>query len=528
MQKILIVDDENFFIEVLEGLLSEAQYQVVSANGGRVAMEVVARERPDLILLDVVMPDVDGYQVCSWIKQQSGCFDIPVIFLTVKGSVKDEARGFEVGAVDYIAKPLSPPIVLARVKNHLELKDSRDKLRNYIGVLEEDVQARTRNLIAEIEDRKEKERLLRLQEAEVREILDNVLVGVVTTSKNGEIVRVNSVATSIFSYDVAELLGKNISFLVPKLEHLDVSLDHLLGDSLPRSMEVFGRGKNQEFFPLQLGVAEATARYKNGGSGLIFSFLDLSLQRQHEEQLTRLQKLNALGTFTSGIVHDYNNMLGLISAYAEILQAKLPAASGLGRYVESISEAVERGVNLNNKLLSFSKTLPTEASIVDLGKVIEDLRFMLEKVVTNTVELAYLPAEQLWSVNVDQGDFEDAVVNLCTNAVHAMPEGGTLSIRTENLILSELEAEPLALQSGQYVCVTFIDTGSGMDHQTQTKAFDPFYSTKGEKGTGLGLSQVYGFVKRSKGAIKLSSQPGYGACFELFFPRAKEAAVVAG
>jgi len=206
---------------------------------------------------------------------------------------------------------------------------------------------------------------------------------------------VNSVATNIFSYDAAELLGKHISFLVPKLESLDVSLDHLLSDPCSRSMEVFGRGKSQEFFPLQLGVVEVTTHYSSGGSGLIFSFLDLSLQRQHEEQLIRLQKLNALGTFTSGIVHDYNNMLGLISAYAEILQAKLPVNSGLERYVESISEAVERGANLNNKLLSFSKTLPTEASTVDLGKVIEGLRFMLEKVVTKTVELAYLPAEQL-------------------------------------------------------------------------------------------------------------------------------------
>jgi len=162
---------------VLEGLLNEAQYQVVSASGGRAAIDMVASEQLDLILLDVVMPEMDGYQVCRWIKRQADYVDIPVIFLTVKSSVKDEARGFEVGVVDYIAKPLSPPVVLARVKNHLELKDSRDKLQNYIGVLEEDVQARTRNLVAEIESRKEKEKLLRLQEAEVREILDNVLVG---------------------------------------------------------------------------------------------------------------------------------------------------------------------------------------------------------------------------------------------------------------------------------------------------------------------------------------------------------------
>jgi len=108
-----------------------------------------------------------------------------------------------------------------------------------------------------------------------------------------------------------------------------------------------------------------------------------------------------------------------------------------------------------------------------------------------------------------------------------MPEGGTLTIKAENFKLSELDAEPLALQPGQYVCVTFADTGSGMDHQAQTKAFDPFYCTKGERGTGLGLSQVYSFVKRSKGAIKLSSRPDYGACFELFFSRV-EAVPLAG
>ena len=252
---------------------------------------------------------------------------------------------------------------------------------------------------------------------------------------------------------------------------------------------------------------------------------DISERVQQEEMLRRSQKMESLGKLTGGIAHDFNNMLSIITGYAELLEAKLAGQDKLIKYAAEIHRAGLRGASLTRKLLAFSRKESTEVSVVDINELLKNQQLILEKTLTVKYRLELDLAAQLWPVNLDSNDFDDAIINLAINAMHAMEAepGGLLSFQTGNLTISSIESRILQIPEGDYVRVSVTDTGCGMDSATKQKIFEPFFSTKGEKGTGLGLSQVYGFVERSSGIVKVYSEPGRGTQFEFYFPRYRSA-----
>lgn len=243
------------------------------------------------------------------------------------------------------------------------------------------------------------------------------------------------------------------------------------------------------------------------------------IEKQAKEILDRSQKLESISTITSGISHDYNNMLGVITGYAELLEKALEKQPKLAGFAYQIRHASERGTRLTRKLLNFSKSKSSEAVTTNINNLIEDERQILEKSLTSMIQLELELANDLWPVLIDVDDFEDSIINLCINAMHAMEGNGHLTIRTSNATLSSIDAHILQLSIGDHVIVSITDSGCGMNESVKEKIFEPFYSTKGEKGTGLGLSQVYGFIARSDGAIKVYSEPNLGTSFSLYFPR---------
>jgi len=251
---------------------------------------------------------------------------------------------------------------------------------------------------------------------------------------------------------------------------------------------------------------------------------DLLRERQlHNELLRRSQKMEALGKLTGGVAHDYNNLLGIISGFSEQLSLQLENQPGLQKYAQNIYRAAERGARLTKKLLVFSQYKSTDAEVVDLNSVLQENRLMLEKSITSRVDLTLDLTHDLWWVYLDRDDLEDAIINMCVNAKHAMEEGGQLTIQTRNEHIDERDARVLGVAAGDYILLNVIDTGCGMDKSTCEKVFDPFFTTKGGSGTGLGLSQVYGFVKRSDSFIKIYSEPGHGTRLSLYFPRTHKA-----
>lgn len=361
-------------------------------------------------------------------------------------------------------------------------------------------------------------------ERQLQFILDNLADGVITIDETGEILSFNKTAETMFGYTADEALHQNIGMLATQPErgrhseylanYLRTGEAHIIG----KGRDVEAEHKSGRVFPMRLSVAELPVG-SDGKRRFIGSCFDITQQKLEEGQLRRAQKMDALGKLTGGIAHDYNNMLGVILGYAELLEMRLDGDEKLQAFAREIRHAGERGAKLTRKLLSFSRQQPTEAEATDINALLRDDRHMLERTLTARISLHFHLQEDLWQVWMDRADLEDAVLNMSINAMHAMPEGGRLVWSTANLRLSLPEAGVLGLEPGEYVRLSVSDTGIGIDEQTQAHIFDPFYTTKNEQGTGLGLSQVYGFVQRTEGAIKVYSEPGQGARFSLYFPR---------
>ncbi|MDH5184348.1 MAG: ATP-binding protein, partial [Gammaproteobacteria bacterium] len=246
---------------------------------------------------------------------------------------------------------------------------------------------------------------------------------------------------------------------------------------------------------------------------------DITEQEQHDLLMRRSQKMDAMDTLAGGIAHDYNNMLGVIMGYSQLIMEKASNDDVLLKYNNHIYQAAQRGAALTAKLLKFSKQSNVSVSEVSLNMILQEDEDMLKKTLTPKVRLKFELEDELDLVYIDKNGIEDAILNLCINASHAMPSGGDLVVRTENLSLTQTEAEKFQTTSGDYVGLSVIDSGIGMSMSVQERIFDPFFSTKGEKGTGLGLSQVYGMVRSSGGVINVVSEPGHGTTMAIILPR---------
>lgn len=262
-------------------------------------------------------------------------------------------------------------------------------------------------------------------------------------------------------------------------------------------------------------------QFKNDGAPLttIGTIQDITEQADKDQQLRRSQKMDAIGKLTGGIAHDFNNMLGVILGFSELLQTQQNLTEKDNRYINEIITASKRAGKLTAKLLSFSRKESSSTESVDLNNVLTEEQIMLEKTLTVRIKLNLELADNLWQINLDKNELEDAIINMSINSMHAMPTGGELTLATKNCTLSEDDVSTLDIPKGDYVLLSITDNGSGMNQDTVQKIFEPFFTTKDEMGTGLGMSQVYGFVKRSHGTIQVFSGLGQGTRITLYFPR---------
>jgi len=366
--------------------------------------------------------------------------------------------------------------------------------------------------------------LLTLNKEDLEDILNGMVDGVITINQLGRILTFNETAESMFGYKSEEVIGKNVSMLMPDPErsahdtylqnHLTTGVAHIIGIG----RNVTALKKNAETFPMRLSVNEYPAKI-DGERWFIGSCKDITLQKQQEEQLRRSMKMDAIGKLTSGVAHDYNNMLGVIMGYSEILAERAKDHPEFIEYINHITHAAERAAKLTKQLLSISRRRADSAEATLINDVLHNNEQILAKTLTSQIKLSIKPAKDLWITLIDSGSLEDALLNLSINAMHAMPEGGELKISTSNVQVGSLDAQVLNIPRGDYIKLTLLDSGCGMTDEIISRIFDPFYSTKGESGTGLGLSQVYNFVTQSKGAIKVYSELGHGTCFSIYLPR---------
>lgn len=253
---------------------------------------------------------------------------------------------------------------------------------------------------------------------------------------------------------------------------------------------------------------------------LIAEARDITEQKLLEVQFRQAQKMEAVGKLAGGIAHDFNNLLTIIMGYSDALQDSLRAGDPLCELVDQIYQAGERAAVLTRQLLAFSRKQVLVPVVLNLNAVMANMQSMLGRLIGEDIDLAYFPGADLWCVRIDPGQVEQVIMNLVVNARDAMPQGGKLTIETDNVELDETYAatHPDA-RAGKHVVLAISDTGCGMDAATIAQIFEPFFSTKGESGTGLGLATVYGIVKQSGGHISVYSEPGSGTSFKVFLPR---------
>ncbi|MCG7624994.1 ATP-binding protein [Epibacterium sp. Ofav1-8] len=243
-----------------------------------------------------------------------------------------------------------------------------------------------------------------------------------------------------------------------------------------------------------------------------------------ETELRHAQKLQAIGELTGGIAHDFNNILSVILGNAELIidgiEKDRPEALEM-ELANAIRDATLRGATLTSRLLSFARKQPLMPQSLSLNTVLRDLDPLLRRALGEIVDIEVVWAGGLWKTRLDQGQFENALLNLAVNARDAMPDGGRLTIETANTRLdTEYAAQHLEVTPGQYVMIAVSDTGTGMTPDVIREAFTPFFTTKGVgQGSGLGLSMVFGFVKQSGGHVKIYSEPGQGTSVKMYFPR---------
>jgi two-component system, cell cycle sensor histidine kinase and response regulator CckA len=256
---------------------------------------------------------------------------------------------------------------------------------------------------------------------------------------------------------------------------------------------------------------------------------DITERRQIEEQLRQAEKMDAVGRLAGGVVHDFGNTLSVILSYSGLLLSDLGRDDPSRKDLEAIFNAGTRATKLIRQMLSFSRQQVLDPKVLDLNEIVRGIDKMLQRVVGEDVKLIATAAPGLGTVRVDPGHIEQVIVNLVVNARDAMPGGGMVTIETSNVDLREAEAHGHpGVAPGRYVMLAVRDTGIGMDDATRARIFEPFFTTKEKgKGTGLGLSTVLGIVEQSGGSVRVASEPGKGATFEVYLPRVDDAVEVA-
>jgi signal transduction histidine kinase len=248
----------------------------------------------------------------------------------------------------------------------------------------------------------------------------------------------------------------------------------------------------------------------------------IAMREQVEGQLRQSQKMEALGHLTGGIAHDFNNMLGVIMGAHDLISRRIKKGDfGIQRFLEAAISAAERAAILTQRLLAFARKQPLEPQPLDANKMIVSMSDLLQSTLGENIQIETVRTAGLWTVHADPQQLESAILNIAINGRDAMPDGGKLTIETANSYLDEAYCrQNPEIEPGQFALIAISDTGTGMLPEVVARVFDPFFTTKPTgKGTGLGLSQVYGFVKQSKGHIKIYSETNAGTTVKIYLPR---------
>ena len=549
---ILIIEDSKTQAGQLEAILKPLGYSISIAYNGKDALTHLKEKKPVLVIADILMPEMDGYQVCRQIKSDEKYRDIPVILLTQLSDPKEVIKGLESGADDFISKPYNEELLLARIKTILGIRIDENKnwdingidvnfagdryvvksnrrqiltflLSTYENAVQQNhdliIMQRELQIINEQLEEKVRERTEELEASEksFKAISENAMEGIVIIGSKGEHLYANEMAAKITGYSVDKLLKLNMKDVLPPdnllvmKERLKERLEGLPQQSYPEITIIAKDGR-------RVLIETTTSKTLwHGEAALIVIFRDISDRKRKEDELIKLAKLESLGILAGGIAHDFNNILTGVIGNLSLAKMYCKPDDKICQILTDAEKASTNAKGLTYQLLTFAKGGAPVKKTISVVKLIKDATTFACRG-SNTKCYFDVP-EDIWAVDVDEGQINQVIYNLIINAEQAMPEGGAITVCIQN---TTVDADnKYLIKEGEYVKIAISDTGAGISEEILNKIFDPYFTTKKE-GSGLGLATCYSIIKNHRGYITVDSKAGAGTTFYIYIPKSEK------
>jgi signal transduction histidine kinase/CheY-like chemotaxis protein len=531
---ILLVDDHQENLYLLESLLKAAGYTVRMAANGVEALEILQAGGIDLIVSDILMPVMDGFQLCRKIKTDESLRAIPLIIYTATYTgPQDEEFAMKIGVDRFLVKPCEPEVFMAAVNEVLAASRSgkgapsnppiqeEEALKLYSERLVRKLEQKVLEADRELQARQEAEKALRESEAKYHAMVENVDIGVTLIGPDLKIVEMNRKMREWF----------------PTLRSSDGPVYHGVFGDPARKTPCQGCPTCRT---LQNGeVHEATAEVSKDGKIRNYRMVSSPVRNAQGEliaaiemveditehlrlaaQFQHAQKMESVGRLAGGVAHDFNNMLSVILGYAELALSKITPDDPLHADLMEISNAAKRSTEITRQLLAFARKQTINPRVLDLNETVEGMLKILRRLIGEDIDLVWKPGSGLGPVKMDPAQIDQILANLCVNARDAIAGVGQVTIETQGVAFDESDCSNRhGFLPGKFILLAISDNGCGMDKEILDHIFEPFFTTKEVgQGTGLGLATVYGIVNQNNGFIDISSEPGKGTTFRIYLP----------
>lgn len=502
MKKVLVVDNNPVMLNLMTAHLERDGYEVMTAKDGLSVLDLLKGYKPDIIFIDLIMPNIDGERLCRIIRRMQSMKTAAIVIVSALAA-EQKIRFREWGADACIAKgPFNK--MWERIRYVLERLDGKQE-----GIADE---------IYGLEDifPREITRELLSVKSHLEIILSSIAEGILEITEETKIVYANPEALAILGQPEETLLASDLKelFREEDLPRLQKTL-RKAARGRNQSGEEFLLANGKEIFLTLMSIREETDK-------CIVIMSDISTRKRLESELRQAQKLEAIGTLAGGIAHDFNNLLMGIQGRTSLMLMSAEMSHPFTEHLKAVEDIVRSASDLTRQLLGFARGGKFEIKPADLNEIARKSSEMFGRTKKEIV-IHKKFQQKVWTVEIDRGQIEQALLNLYINAWQAMPGGGDIFVETENVILDENTVKPFHARPGRYVRVAITDTGVGMDEKTRQRIFEPFFTTKEMgRGTGLGLASTYGIIKSHGGIISVRSQRGHGSTFSIYLPASEK------
>lgn len=500
MQKVLAVDNHPLILEFLAKLLAGEDCQVKTAKNGLEALDVLSQYHPDIIFIDLIMPNIDGETLCRIIRRKPQ-FEKTYLVILSAIAVETKVDFISFGADACIAKG---PFV--KMKKHIldVLSEAADKsLKKESGSIRgiEDLYAR--EITGELLSIK--------RHFEI--VLESITEGIMEITDNNRIIFANPAAISLCGISEEELLASDFRELFKGDDRRKIGalLAGLKDHSAALSDGVEAVINDRE---LEIRVSPVNS----GKKGAIVILIDITERNYWHTHLRQREKMESVGTLAAGMAHDFNNLLMGIKGNTSLLLMEMTSDHPHYKRLESIEKQVASSASLIKQILGYARQGRTEVKTMNLNELIGETADVMGRTRRDiTIHMAL--AADLRDIEADVGQIEQVLLNLLINAGDAMPQGGDLFLKTANVDHLAMHSKIFKVKANAYIMMVVTDTGIGMDRKTRERIFEPFFTTKEMgRGTGLGLASTYGIIKGHGGYIEVESKQGKGTTFSIYLP----------